>query len=439
MNNTLNLTWDRVSRPILHTLQVARVINKVGMIVLITILLLPGAYSQTYRQAAPSDFSGVWENVSNLDLSGLPTPYSPPQDATALPLVIEGDVKNIIFLIGDGMGLVHANAARFYVVGPEGRLHFERMPVTGLLNVYSYDALITDSAASGTALATGNKTRNGMIGLRADSTSVPTVLEIARDHGLATGLVVTSRITHATPAAYYAHINHRGREQEIAEQLSTANINVLFGGGRDMFLPESMEDSRRHDDRNLLAVMESNGYEIIGNRDELMSVEGDHVLGLFQTESLSTQLPEPTIAEMTAKAIELLAQDDDGFFLMVEGSQIDWAGHSNDEDYSIRETLLFDDAVREALAFAQQNGETLVVVTADHETGGMSIRRGNRNGEGMNIAWSTRNHSAVSVPVYAYGPGSLRFTGVIDNTDIAIRMAELFGFVGELMLEPVGE
>lgn len=386
---------------------------------------LPASAQMYSIEAGDDSDSEVYHNVEYRVTEGLPLPYTPPADATRLPLPDDDRVQNIILLIGDGMGINQVVSARYYQLGPDGRLHMERMPVTGLMSTHSHNRLITDSAASGTAIASGEKTRNGMIGMGPDTTAVVTILEAAHSSGLATGLVATSRITHATPAAFAAHQPSRHMEAYIAVDLVRSGVNVLFGGGRDYFLPQSHPESRRQDELNLMEELSENGYTVISGRDELLSLDADRAAGFFTMGSMNTRPPEPTLAEMTRKAIELLSRDNDGFFLMVEGSQIDWAGHNNDIDYSIRETLLFDDAVREALVFAERDGETLVVVTADHETGGLTIRDGRLSGRPFNAAWSSGSHTAALVPVYAYGPGSLMFSGTIDNTEIGLHFFEL--------------
>ena len=356
--------------------------------------------------------------------------YSPTREVTTLPLSTKKKVKNIIFMIGDGMGVSQVDAARIRAAGAEGRLNMERMPVTGLAKTHSESHLITDSAAAGTALASGIKTTNGAIGVTSKGEPYATLLEAARDRGMATGLVATSTITHATPASFGSHVKSRKGEAEVAEQLLKNRINVLFGGGKQFFVPQTVAGSKRKDDRDLYAEARSSGYFITETADDLDKARGAYVLGLFQMKELTTFSPEPSLAELTLKAIELLKTGKDGFFLMVEGSQIDWGNHDNKEDNSIRQTLLFDQAVYVALDFALKNKETLVVVTADHESGGMAINEGSLDGKEMEIAWTTKEHTGVQVPVYAFGPKALLFTGVLDDTQIPAKMA------GILKIEP---
>lgn len=346
---------------------------------------------------------------------------------TAIPLIPDVDVKNIVFLIGDGMGLSQVAAARIKSVGADGRLHMERMPVTGLLNTHSADKLITDSGASATALATGYKTNNRMISVSPDGRKLLTILEAAKDIGMATGLVATSTITHATPAAFASQVEERRDEDIIASQMLKNRVNVLLGGGKSFFLPQAVPGSKRRDERNLIEEAKRQGYQFVQTKEELKTAEGNYLLGLFQLGALTTNPPEPTLAELTQKAIELLSRDEDGFFVMVEGSQIDWACHDNDPEETIRQTLLFDEAVKVALDFAVKCGHTLVVVTADHECGGMGINAGTLCGKRLDIGWTSRGHTGVPVPIYAFGPGKEQFTGLHDNTDIPKIFARLLG------------
>ncbi len=335
-------------------------------------------------------------------------------------------VQNIILFIGDGMGIQQVAATRIATMGPDGRLAIDKMPVTGLITTHSADNLITDSAAGATAMSTGVKTRNGMIGMNPDTVAYRTILELAKQRGKSTGLVVTSSIAHATPAGFGAHVPSRKMQDKIAEQLLHNKIEVLLGGGKKYFIPQSMEGSGRTDEKNLLSLAQQLGYTIVENKTALQKVQSPYVLGLFAMDGLTTQPPEPSLAEMTRKALDILSQDADGFFLMVEGSQIDWGGHANDLKKVIRQTQLFDEAVQVGIQFAQRNGNTLVVIVADHETGGLTIVKGNPDGSNMEVAWVTHHHTGQPVPVYALGPYSRLFSGVHDNTFIPRVFATLW-------------
>jgi len=233
-----------------------------------------------------------------------------------------------------------------------------------------------------------------------------TVLEGAKQRGMSTGLVATSTITHATPACFGAHVRDRDNEIDIAEQLLENKIDVLLGGGRSFFLPED-RDGEREDGRNLIEEAKQAGYSYAESGEDLENARRPYLLGLFQDAELTTLEPEPTLAGLADKALEVVSKSQNGFFLMVEGSQIDWACHDNDRDNTIRQTLLFDEAVKVAMDFAIEDRETLVIVTGDHETGGLIA--GNEDGDsGIGYSWSTGGHD---------------FAGVYDNTELSRKIA----------------
>jgi len=363
--------------------------------------------------------------------------YQPSITAEPYPLTSDMRVRNVIFCIGDGMGINQVALAGATVAGPGGKLHLERLPVSGLVRTWSANSRVTDSAAGGTALACGVKTNNGMIGMTPDEKAYCSILEAAQAKGMATGLVVTCTMSHATPASFGSHVKSRKLEPAISEQLIDNRINVLFGGGRKYFLPQSDPNSGRKDDLDLLAKARDAGYTCIHTPGQFRNVEGSHVLGLFQFDALTTGAPEPSLAMMTRKAIRLLRRANldstdgrYGFFLMVEGSQIDWECHANRVNGSIRQTLLFDQAVEAAVDFALKDGHTLVIVTADHETGGMTLNGGGNEDEGdaeLAVKWSTKGHTGAPVGIWALGPGATRFAGVQDNTEIPKKIAQLLG------------
>ena len=286
--------------------------------------------------------------------------------------------ENIIYMIGDGMGSSHLTLSRV-LIGP---MNMNRFSNGGMVMTYSANELITDSAAGGTALATGYKTNNGVISLAADGKELKTALEVAKERGKATGLVTTTRITHATPASFYAHVKDRNKEDAIAEQLIYAGIDIFFGGGMSYLLPSSAEGSKRKDNLDLINELKNMGYEIVKDRSGLLNVNvnNDLVAGIFSLSHMSYELDrkenEPSISEMTKKAIEVLSNSRDGFFLMVEGGRIDHAAHANDAASVFAETLAFDKAVGVVLDFAISDRNTLVVVTADHSTGALTLGKG---------------------------------------------------------------
>jgi alkaline phosphatase len=304
--------------------------------------------------------------------------------------------------------------------------------VTGAIDNYDATRFVSGSAATGTSLATGYKTNEDMISLLPDGTPALTILEAAQEKGMSTGLVATSTITHATPAAFAAHVPDRYSEVDIAVQLLESKINVLFGGGRALFKPGiSGYKFKRTDGRDLVEEARKADYVYVETRDELMRLkaENDRVLGLFSDGYLINQYPEPTLAEMTDAALEILSRNEKGFFLMVEASQIDWGAEDNDIKYTIREQLHFDLAIRSAIHFAMDDESTLVVVTADHETGGMFISNEppNKLDGNINIQWGTDEHNGNVVPIFAYGPHAERFMGWYDNTEIPKKIANILG------------
>lgn len=343
--------------------------------------------------------------------------------------------RNIILFIGDGMDEEHRKAARWLSVGKAGRLAMDDMPVSGLLETYSASSDITDSAAAATAMATGVKTNNRVIGMDAGLNVLPTILEEAQQRGKSVGLVTTTQIAHATPAAFAAHVVDRSLMLDIAEQMLAANVDVLLGGGEDEFLPDTLsgcypQSGERTDTRNLVAEAQALGYMTVCDQsafDLLDPVATDRLLGLFADEGMIRPFA-PSLASMTSKAIAILAHQPKGFFLMVEGGQIDWASHLNDAENTIADTVALDEAVTVAKRFAAAAGDTLIIVTADHETGGMTVSEvpGNLPGQDgpftspdgseFYVNWSTTGHTAVNVTVTAQGPSAYRFAGTNDNT-----------------------
>lgn len=340
--------------------------------------------------------------------------------------------KNVILLIGDGMGFAQTTLARLSLGRSDSVLAMDTMPYAGFVKTHPAETdgrrgVLTDSAAAATALATGHKTKNGMLGMLPDGKSVRTILEAAQLQGRSTGLVTTTTITHATPAGFAAHVPSRGDEADIAVQYLQRKVDVLLGGGEAFFLPQEAEGSKRKDDRDLLAEFRSAGYTVLRTREELLSAHGDRLLGVFSKNHMETKPPEPSLAEMTRRALTTLSRNRRGFFLMVEGGQIDFAGHANDAPNNVKQTLDFDAAIAEVLDFARRRGDTLVLVTADHETGGLAII-GPSSGSTADygLAWGTKGHSATVVPLLAEGPGAHLFSGVLDNTDIPKRIARLW-------------
>lgn len=340
--------------------------------------------------------------------------------------------KNIILLVGDGMGISQVTQAHLALGNTGGQLAMESMKYGGFVRPFSVGAdgrrnVVTDSAAASTAMATGHKTRNGMLGVLPDGRPVRSILQEAQRQGRSTGLVTTVTITHATPAGFAANVNSRGSEADIAVQYLERKVDVLLGGGEAFFLPQSAEGSKRQDNRDLLAEARSAGYVVARTREELLAARGPRLLGLFHKSHMTCEPPEPSLAEMTRKALDVLSQNRKGFFVMIEGGQIDFAGHANNEASCVKHTLDFDAAVAVALDFARKRGDTLVIVTADHETGGQVIGGPKANSTSdHSVLWASKDHTGTMVPLLAEGPGAELFTGFLDNTDIARRIARLW-------------
>lgn len=416
----------------------------------------------------------------------------------------ESVAKNAILFIGDGMGPAHVTAARLFAGGSTGRLAMEQLPVSGSSRTYSSNHFVTDSAAGGTALATGVKTYNGAIGVTdpavdpaGKSRRLQSLADLALAQGKSVGVISTSRVTHATPACFYASMDSRNLESDIAAQAVGKGLTVLMGGGRSMFHgkdwkdPETGKRGQRKDSRDLVKEMQAAGYTYVESVKEFKAVDpgkpGLKLLGLFEGDHMDNELDrpedklgEPALAEMVECAIKVLSQNPKGYFLMVEGAKIDMAAHGNDARNVVSEVLALDKAV--GTAAKAVGPETLIVVTADHETGGMAVNgyaeRAAMKGEALlgnmsaakissgsevivnsgtrgfisfgsgpgakstdavdpaqkkfkykaayNVGGSAA-HSAVDVPVMAGGPGAMLFTGYQNNNEIPWKIAKAMG------------
>jgi len=327
--------------------------------------------------------------------------------------------KSVIMMIGDGMGVAHIYAG---YTANGGHLFLDNFKQIGFSKTQSSDNYITDSAAGGTALSAGQKTYNGAIGVNTDTVAIKTILEMAEDKGMATGLVSTSAITHATPASYIAHQGSRGSYEDIAADFLKTDIDVFIGGGYNHF-------AVRKDKRDLTKDLQAKGYQVFRTMDDIAKVKSGKLAGLTADEH-NEVFPKRKmdLPLSTQTALDILDQNKKGFFIMIEGSQIDWGAHQNNTIYVVNEMLDFDRSIGKALEFAAKDGETLIVVTADHETGGFALVGGDMKTGMVKGAFSTGNHTGAMVPVFAYGPGSENFTGIMENTDIAKKIMNLLGF-----------
>ena len=314
--------------------------------------------------------------------------------------------KNIILIIGDGTGLNQVTLSRIAIGGLDFKLAIDQMPYTGFSLTHSYNNAYTDSAAAATSWATGKKTNNKFLSVDVNKKELKTLPEILYEKGFLSGLVSTSSITHATPAAFYAHIDSRYKKEEIANQLIASSISIALGGGKEFFDNERLK-------KNSLYISDKESLE------ELDLSVSRRVIGLFDKDGIERSTEKPTQQEMTNVALNFLKTKTNnckGFFLMSEGSQIDWAAHDNDAKKMITEFEDFDKTIRLAMEYVGKNKDTLLIITADHETGGLQILKQDK--DYVQIQWGTGRHTGIPVGVYAYGPGASHFTGLMDNTEI---------------------
>lgn len=370
------------------------------------------------------------------------------------------EAENVVLVIGDGMGEAQRDAVRLTSVGLDGELAMDSMPYSGLIHTNPADpgTVVTDSAAGGTAIAAGVKTYNGAVGVGPDREPVTTVLEEAAEAGKATGLVTTDQVTNATPAAFAAHVTNRNNQREIARQyIEESGPDVILGGGENQWYPAGeegalpgsnpQEDDNTGSGDDLVEQAKEAGYEYVSDGNGLEAAESSKILGLFANSKMFRPGPEDKNAsydpavplyEMTQKALDVLSEDPDGFFLVVEEEAIDEMSHANNTALTIEAGQQLDRTVKTIKSFASSNPDTLVIVAADHETGGLSIEEANESdysggpGSGNSSEdgpfgvegsdhefmtdWTTTNHTGVSVPVTATGPGAERLVGMHENT-----------------------
>ena len=318
-------------------------------------------------------------------------------------------VKNVILMIGDGMSLAHMYTAW---TANRGQLWLENAQYTGLSKTWCTNRLVCDSGSGGTALATGQKTCYHAVGTDPQGNPLTTLCDLAKAKGKSAGIAVTCRLWDATPCDFSCHNLDRDKEQELIGDYPTSGLDYAFGGGAKYF-------TNRADGRDIFKELEANGYHVSRTWDDLAAWKSGKVFAVPY--DVDTPLPDERgdlLARASLKGIELLNQNRNGFFMMVEGSQLDDYGHFNQLDLLMKETLDFDQTIGKMMKWAAQDGETLVVVTADHETGGLTLVDGNKDEGKVTCCFSTKSHSGVMVPVYAFGPGSEHFSGIMENTDI---------------------
>tara|TARA_B100001175_G_scaffold295357_1_gene283334 strand:- start:788 stop:1912 length:1125 start_codon:yes stop_codon:yes gene_type:complete len=321
--------------------------------------------------------------------------------------------KNIILAVGDGAGLNQVMLSRLAIGGMDHKLSIDQLPYHGISLTHSYNNIYTDSAAAATTWATGHKTKNRYLSIDVNKEKLQTITEMLSKKSYISGLVATSSITHATPAAFYAHIDSRYKYSEIAEQLIDSPINIAMGGGLEFFDIEKIEDS----------------HHILTNKKSfnLNFNDSKKVIGLFDNDGIYRDTDKPTQREMTDFTLKYLNKNQcNGFFLMTEGSQIDWAAHDNNANEMIAEFRDFDLTIKDLINFVTQNKETLLIITADHETGGLQILK--QEDDSVIVQWGTGSHTSTPVGVYTYGPAAELFNGVMDNTDIHQKMLEAIDY-----------
>ncbi|QPA30921.1 alkaline phosphatase [Thermaerobacillus caldiproteolyticus] len=376
---------------------------------------------------------------------------------------IQGKAKNVIVFVGDGMGAAHRDAIRLAAKGLNGKLEMDDMPYAGIVHTNSADpkSFVTDSAAAATAIATGVKSYNGAIGVDLNGKPVKTVLEQAKEAGKATGIVTTSQVTDATPAAFASHVANRSSQSDIAKQyLENSKVDVILGGGEDYWYPtenpgkypdypaEDPTEASKGTNGNLVDKAKQLGYTYVSNADELKRAKSNKLLGLFANEEMFQQRPEgegdiydPVVSlpDMTKKAIDILSKNKKGFFLLVEEEAIDEMSHENNAALTIKAGQQFDQAVAVGKAYAKQHPDTLVIVLADHDCGGLTVETVNdsdESGDGKTTSsedgpfpiahsdqnfvldWTTSGHTGTDVPLTAMGPGAEKLTGIYENTHI---------------------
>lgn len=326
---------------------------------------------------------------------------------------------NVIYMIGDGMALPQVFASML-ATGED--LAFSQFPYIGVVDTRSASNDITDSAAGGTALACDKKTKNGMVGMDVDTVAMETILEVLANQGKSTGIVVTCYSGHATPAVFYAKVPKRNMYEEIAMQMAESDkLNVMIAGGRKHF-------NQRKDSLDLLARMENElGWRIYDTLADIDTTCMKYAVLANRGHMPKYKERGDFLPEGVKTALKTLEQDEDGFFLMVEGSQIDFACHAGDSAWMVDEMVDFSNAVQVALDYAKTHDNTLVVVTADHETGGLTMIDPQGHYSNVSLNYSTRSHTCLPVMIYAYGPGAELFTGWMQNDEVKAKILKACG------------
>lgn len=326
-------------------------------------------------------------------------------------------VKNVILMIGDGMSLMHVYTAW---AANRGKLWLENAQATGLSKTWAVKKLVTDSGSGGTSLATGVKTVYHAVGVDPEGKPLTSLVDVAKELGKDAGMAVTCRLWDATPCDFCCHNIDRDKEEELVGDYPTSGVDFVFGGGAQNF-------TNRKDGRDIFKELQKKGYHVSRTLDDFFAYDKNSRIFAVPYDK-DTPLPDERgdlLARASMKGISLMNQNKNGFFMMIEGSQLDDYGHFNQLDLLMKETLDFDQTVGEVMKWAAKDGETLVVVTADHETGGLTLVNGNKDEGRVECCFSTKDHSGAMVPVYAFGPGAENFTGIFENTDVFKKIKKL--------------
>lgn len=326
-------------------------------------------------------------------------------------------VKNVILMIGDGMSLMHVYTAW---AANRGKLWLENAQATGLSKTWAVKKLVTDSGSGGTSLATGVKTVYHAVGVDPEGKPLTSLVDVAKELGKDAGMAVTCRLWDATPCDLCCHNIDRDKEEELVGDYPTSGVDFVFGGGAQKF-------TNRKDGRDIFKELQKKGYHVSRTLDDFFAYDKNSRIFAVPYDK-DTPLPDERgdlLARASMKGISLMNQNKNGFFMMIEGSQLDDYGHFNQLDLLMKETLDFDKTIGEVMKWAAKDGETLVVVTADHETGGLTLVNGNKDEGRVECCFSTKDHSGAMVPVYAFGPGAENFTGIFENTDVFKKIKKL--------------
>ena len=358
----------------------------------------------------------------------VPTHLGTDEESTTIPVGwAESDQRprNVVLIIGDGVGLGSLSTVSIILNGPRGGLAVETAPVTGLVRTWASNDLVTGSAASASAMATGIKTPKKSISTTDDGSKNRTIFEAAAARGLSTGIVTTSGLVDATPAAFVSHSPNRYEFRSILEQMLQSDADLLIGGD----FTQHKKAKKQADYMDLVTHVESArsaGKTVVRRGEDLWSSSGP-LVALLPPRPGFAYAHGPLLADTAGYALAVLNDNPSGFLLLLECEETDEGAHVNDLDRVVAGMAELDRATRRVLEFAGANGDTLVIVTADHDTGGIAILDGPFDEPTATVAWVSDNHIGSWVPLFAFGPGATRFSGVMDNTDIGLRIADLLG------------